>query len=141
MNLSKNFTLEEMLESQAARRKGISEQFTPPKEAIDNLKTLCVKLLQPVRDKIGKPILISSGYRCKRTNRAVGGKATSHHIKGMAADINGVGYSNRELFFFIKNNFKFTQLIWEYGDKKNPAWVHVSYDPKNLKNEILYIGV
>lgn len=141
MNLSKNFTLDEMLESQTARRKVIQEQFTPSENVKENLRKLCVNVLQPLRDKLGKPIHVSSGYRCKRLNKAIGGAVTSQHTEGKAADLQGIGITNKELFDFIKDNLIFDQLIFEYGTKEEPAWVHVSYDDKRMRKQVLYIGV
>lgn len=141
MNLSKNFTLDEMLESQVARRKKIEEQFMPSDSVKENLRKLCVNVLQPLRDGVNKPIHVTSGFRCPRLNRAIGGSTTSQHREGKAADLKGVGYSNKELFEYIKKNIKFDQLIWEYGTKDEPAWVHVSFDDKKMRNQILFIGV
>jgi uncharacterized protein YcbK (DUF882 family) len=141
MKLSENFTLEELIESQAARRNVITEQFQPSQAVIENLKRLCINMLQPLRDGIDKPIKISSGFRCKRLNKKIKGAVNSHHIEGKAADIQAVGYTNKELFDYINKNMSFTQLIWEYGTKQEPAWVHVSWDKNDLKKEILYIGV
>ena len=141
MQLSKNFTLEELIESQSARRNVITEQFTPSHAVIENLRKLCENLLQPLRDGIGKPIKISSGYRCKRLNKKIGGAPNSEHIEGKAVDIQAVGYTNKELFDYIKKNMNYRQLIWEYGTKEEPAWVHVSWDKNDLKKQILYIGV
>ncbi len=137
MNLSNNFTLAEMLESQAARRHNIAAQFDPPDKVIANLKALCENILQPLRDAINIPIHISSGYRSSRVNEIVGGAATSQHLFGQAADIQGA--NNAEIFRKIINlGLPFDQLIWEYGTKDNPAWVHVSFGPAN-RRQILYI--
>ena len=141
MKLSPNFTLEEFLESQTARRRKITEQFEPSENVIENLKKLCLNVLQPLHDGVGKQIKISSGYRCKRLNKAVGGAVTSQHTEGKAADLQAIDYNNSELFHFIKNNIKFDQLIWEYGTIDEPAWVHVSFDNKRMRNQILYIGI
>lgn len=138
MKLSPNFTLEEMLESQTARRKGIAEQFTPPPEVINNLRALCKNILQPLRDSVGGPIKISSGYRTPRLNRAIGGARNSQHMVGEAADIQGLnGMTNKQLFNKIKQmNLPFDQLIWEFGNDQNPAWVHVSFGPRNRRQII-----
>jgi zinc D-Ala-D-Ala carboxypeptidase len=141
MQLSKNFYLSEFLESQTARRHGISEQFNPSKEVVENLRLLCVNVLQPLRDKSGS-IKISSGYRCKRVNDIVKGSATSEHMTGQAADIQGLQMSNSELFKLIQAlKLPFNQLIWEFGTKQSPAWVHVSFNKSLNKKQILYIGV
>lgn len=138
MKLSPNFTLAEMLESQTARRKGISEQFTPSPEVINSLRALCKNILQPLRDEIGGPIKVSSGYRTPRLNRAIGGARNSQHMVGEAADIQGLnGLTNRQLFNKIKQmNLPFDQLIWEFGNDQNPAWVHVSFGPRNRRQVI-----
>jgi zinc D-Ala-D-Ala carboxypeptidase len=138
MKLSPNFTLEEMLESQTARRKGIAEQFTPPPEVIANLRALCKNILQPLRDAIGGPIKISSGYRTPRLNRAIGGARNSQHMVGEAADIQGLGgMTNKQLFNKIKQlGLPFDQMIWEFGNDQNPAWVHVSFGPRNRRQII-----
>lgn len=138
MKLSANFTLEEMLESQTARRKGINEQFTPPEVVVANLRALCKNILQPLAEAVGKPIKISSGYRCQRLNKSVGGSTTSQHMIGEAADIQAIsGMTNKQLFDKIKQlNLPFDQLIWEFGNDKNPAWVHVSFGPRNRKQII-----
>lgn len=141
MNLSKNFTLNEMLESQTARRRNIQEQFTPSENVKENLRKLCINVLQPLRDKLGKPIHVSSGYRCKRLNKAIGGAVKSQHIEGKAADLQGIGITNKELFDYIKDNLDYDQLLWEFGTKEEPAWVHVSYDDKRMRKQVLYIGV
>lgn len=141
MNLSKNFTLDEMLESQTARRKVIQEQFTPSENVKENLRKLCVNVLQPLRDKLGKPIHVTSGYRCKRLNKAIGGAVNSQHTEGKAVDLQGIGITNKELFDYIKDNLEYDQILWEYGTKEEPAWVHVSYDDKRMRKQVLYIGV
>lgn len=141
MKLSANFTLQEMLESQTARRHNITQQFRPSQTVIKNLELLCVNILQPLRDKLGTPIRISSGYRHPETNKKVGGSATSQHTQGQAADIISADpdVSNATIFETIQRlNLPFDQLIWEYGTKLNPAWVHVSFGPRNRK-QVLYI--
>ena len=134
MKLSDNFTLAEMTKSSTAKRLGIDN--TPNPQQLENLVELCHKVLQPLRDAIG-PINISSGLRVPELNKAVGGSATSQHcaMNGAAADIDV--QDNKEVFDFIKNNLQFDQLIWEFGDDSNPAWVHVSYKTENNRGEIL----
>ncbi|MDX2189926.1 MAG: D-Ala-D-Ala carboxypeptidase family metallohydrolase [Bacteroidota bacterium] len=134
--LSKNFTLEEMLQSQTAVRKNINEQFTPSPEVISNLKEVCKHILQPLREKLGYPIQISSGYRCPRLNKAIGGASKSQHTLGMAIDIIDNKNGNKYLFDKIKElGLPYDQLINEFG----LAWVHVSYNPKTSKqrNQVL----
>ena len=139
MNLSANFSLKELTKSDTATRLGIDN--TPNQETIDNLKMLCEKVLQPVREHFGKSVNVNSGYRSPELNSspAVGGSKTSDHCKGMAADIEIAGVANAELAQWIMNNLDYTQLILEFYTQGIPdsGWVHVSYDPKNLKKQEL----
>lgn len=129
MKLSKNFTLEEFTKSQVAIRHGIPNN--PGAEEIENLKALCENVIQPVRDRLGEAIFVSSGYRSQALNTAIGGALGSQHQKGEAADLEA--QDNSKLFFAIMSNGNFDQLIWEFGGDNAPAWVHVSYrrDGKN----------
>lgn len=126
------FTLKELTRSATAEAKGIDN--TPTPEVEKNLTLLVENVLDPLRKLSGKPITVNSGYRCPELNKAVGGSKTSDHVKGFAADITGGSKEeNERLFYLIKYNFNFKQLI----DEKDFSWVHVSYDPSNLKNQIL----
>jgi len=138
MNLSKDFTLAEMLQSKTAAKFDIYEQYNPPAEVVGSLRKLCVNILQPLRDKVG-PIKVNIGYRCQRLNAAVKGQKTSQHLKGEAADIEGVNCTNAQLFKAIHDlKLPYDQLIWEFGTSKEPSWVHVSYGIRN-RRMILYI--
>lgn len=135
--LSANFSLHELSKSETALRMGFDN--TPTKEAEAHLKLLCDNILQPVRDHYKKGVKVNSAYRSPESNAAVGGSKTSDHCKGMAADIEIPGVANAELAEYIKNNYKFTQLILEFYTPGIPdsGWVHVSYDPDNLKKQCL----
>ena len=135
MNLSKNFTLGEMIQSQTAIRKNIDN--TPNGNQILNLIDLCENVLQPLRDYFG-PIHISSGFRSQKLNTAIGGSTTSQHcaLNGAAADID-MGEKNRKIFDWLKMNVQFDQLIWEFGDDECPSWVHISYREGKNRNQIL----
>ena len=137
MNLSANFSLKELTKSDTATRLGIDN--TPDEEALDNLKTLCDKVLQPVREHFGKSVIVNSAYRSPESNAAVGGSKTSDHCKGMAADIEIAGVANADLAQWIMDNLDYTQLILEFYTQGIPdsGWVHVSYDPNNLKKQEL----
>lgn len=137
MQLSKNFSLQELTKSQQGTRLGLNN--TPSDTVINNLQGLVNSILQPLRDMLGKPISISSGYRSFELNTAIGGSRTSEHCFGYAADIEVPGMDNKELFDLIKKNFKFTQLILEFYQEGIPdsGWVHVSMNPTNLKNQSL----
>lgn len=128
----KYFTIKELTKSSTAEAKGIDN--TPTQDVERNLTALVDNVLDPLRAIYGKPITVNSGYRCPELNKAVGGSATSDHVKGFAADITaGSKEENERLFNIIKHNFHFSQLI----DEKNFSWVHVSYNPNNLKNQTL----
>jgi zinc D-Ala-D-Ala carboxypeptidase len=137
MNLSANFTLKELTKSDTATRLGLDN--TPDDEALENLKTLCEMVLQPVREHFGKSVTVNSGYRSPESNAAVGGSKTSDHCKGQAADIEIVGVANADLAQWIMDNLDYTQLILEFYTPGIPdsGWVHVSYDPNNLKKQEL----
>jgi len=137
VKLSQNFTLEEMLFSATAQVKGIKNNMTDPKVIIENLRNLCLSVLQPVRNHFG-PIVVSSGYSCPELSRILGRKPTSQHSLGLAADIISNRVQNIELAKWIKRNLVFDQLIYECRRRKDGTyydWVHVSYrgDGKNRK--------
>ena len=139
MKLTENFTLQELIKSQTALRKGINNKPASPGVVV-NLQTLCEKVLQPVRDHFGKPVTVNSGYRCPKLNKAIGSSSKSQHTKGLAADIEIPGVSNKELAEYIESNLPFDQLILEFynGVDPNSGWVHVSYvdDDKNRKQTL-----
>jgi hypothetical protein len=130
MKLSKHLDLAEVTRSETAKRKGVSNMPTP--EHIENFKLLAEKIFEPIREHFNVPIFISSGYRSKALNQAIGGSLTSQHCQGEAIDIDmdgsSSGVTNAQVFQFIKDNLNFDQMIWEFGTDKNPDWVHVSYE-------------
>jgi hypothetical protein len=137
MNLTTNFSLHELTKSEAALRMGFNN--FPKNNEIESLRLLCEKVLQPVRDHFGKGVKVNSGYRSPESNAAVGGSVTSDHCKGQAADIEIPGVPNAELAQWIMDNLDYTQLILEFYTPGIPdsGWVHVSYDPNNLKKQEL----
>jgi hypothetical protein len=137
MNLSANFSLHELTKSETALRMGFDN--TPNDEATENLRLLCEKVLQPVRDHYGKGVKVNSGFRSPESNSAVGGSKTSDHCLGRAADIEIPGVANADLAQWIMDNLDYTQLILEFYTPGIPdsGWVHVSYDPDNLKKQEL----
>jgi len=128
MQLSKHLALAEVMRSETAKRKGISNM--PTLEHIENFKLLAENVFQPIREHFGVPIHISSGYRSKALNTAVGGSLSSQHCSGEAIDIDmdGTSVTNAQIFNYIKDNLNFDQMIWEFGTDTNPDWVHVSYE-------------
>lgn len=128
--LTENFTLSEFIISQVAERKGIDN--TPSTQIINNLKRLCVQILEPARHSLGQ-IIISSGYRSPKLNLAVGGSITSSHDEGFCADCTPVKVSKLEFAKWVVKNCDFDQVILEYGTKNEAAWIHVSADPRRRK--------
>ena len=125
------FALKEFVKSNTAARLGINNN---PSEAVKkNIELLVEKILDPLRESFGKPIIVTSGYRCKELNKAVGGAAKSQHMSGEAADIRTVEDSksaNKELFnLIIELGLPFDQLINEH----DYDWVHVSYGKRNRR--------
>jgi len=137
MNLSANFTLKELTRSDTADRLDIDN--TPNEEQIESLRLLCENILQPVRDHFGKPVKISSGFRCSALNQATGGSSNSDHCKGQACDFEIDGLSNPDVAQWIMDNLEYTQLILEFyvQGQPNSGWIHCSFDPNNLKKQEL----
>ena len=137
MNLSPNFTKEEMLASATARLRNISN--IPTDEHLSSLRKLCTDVLQPIRNKYGKPIQVTSGYRSYLLNKAVGGAKVSQHLKGEAADI--ICDDNHKLWdiiceMILKGEIKVGQLI----NEKNLRWIHVSLPDHSHYNQILHVN-
>ena len=137
MNLTKNFSLLELTKSQTAERKGIDN--TPSPEHQENLKSLCMANLQPVRDHFSKVVTISSGYRSPELCTAIGSKITSQHAKGQAADFEIFGVSNKALADYIDTELHYDQLILEYWNESDPnsGWVHCSFSEGQNRKQYL----
>ena len=117
----KHFTLDELTRSNVAAQLGIDNHPSP--EAVSNLYYLVEQALDPLREAYGRPVRVSSGYRCAALNKAVGGAVNSFHLAGCAADLdNGSREENRRLFELIRSRLPFTELGWEGGGR----WVHVA---------------
>ena len=135
MQITPHFTTDEMLRSATASAKGITNAIDAT--SLNNLHTLCERVLEPARERYGKPIPITSGYRCKALNTAVGGVANSQHLTGEAADLPW----SKELFEILMDG-DFDQLIRERS--KSPStltshpssvqWIHVSCKSDPTKN-------
>ena len=130
----KYFSIKELTKSATAARKGIKND--PSIEECKSLTALIDKVLDPLREAYGKPIIVSSGYRCPKLNAAVGGSASSQHVKGEAADIRSVADTpeeNKKLFdLIVKLGLPYDQLINEY----NYDWVHVSFGPRHRRQRM-----
>jgi D-alanyl-D-alanine dipeptidase len=141
MKLSENLELAEVIRSSTAKRLGIKNE--PTAIHLNNLKILAEKIFQPIRSHFGKPIFISSGYRSAALNKATpGASTTSQHSSGEAIDIDmdGTSITNAQIFNFIKDNLDFDQLIWEFGTKSNPDWVHVSYESTGKQRKQILVA-
>ena len=124
MQLSKNFSLAEMVKSQTAERKGIPNE--PRNNHVEAMKLLCENILQPIRDEFGS-FVVSSGYRSPELCIAIGSSIDSQHAKGEAADFEVAGLDNYKLAKWIEENLPFDQLILECYTGGNSGWVHCSY--------------
>jgi zinc D-Ala-D-Ala carboxypeptidase len=132
--LSEHFTLVEFITSQTASRKGIDN--TPSPEVVERLRKLCTDVLEPARVALG-PLHISSGFRCEKLNKSIGGSTTSAHCKGYAADVIPQQVTRREFAKWVKDNCKFDQIILEFGTPENPDWIHVSNEPRFRKQVLI----
>ena len=126
MNLSRNFTLSELIKSDTAIRRGINNN--PNAEQIEKLKLLCENILQPVRDHFGR-VKVTSGYRSPELCTAIGSSVNSQHAKAEAADFECPGVDNAELADWIKRELTYDQLILEYytPGEPNSGWIHCSW--------------
>ena len=130
----KYFTIKELSRSSTAIQKKIDN--TPNSEIVSNLKQLVDYILDPLRERYGKPIKVNSGYRCPALNKAVNGSKSSQHMKGLAADITAGSLKENKILFELVQELKlpFDQLI----DEKNFRWIHVSFS-KNPRKQILHL--
>ena len=136
--LSKNFTLSELIASGVASRLKLDNTPNPVQQ--NNLHQLAVKILQPIRDKWGKPIIVTSGFRSEKVNKAVGGVKTSQHCNGTAADIKVGGKAdNIKLFNFIKDMITKGEIfVGQLIDEYNGSWIHVSLPREGKKNNQIF---
>ena len=134
MQLTKNFHLTELTRSTTASRLGIPNN--PNHEQIANLRLLCSKVLQPVRNHFKKPVLVTSGFRSGALNKAINGSPTSQHSHGQAADFDIPSVDNWVVADWIHRNLNYDQLILEYYSGGNTGWIHVSYSPRHKNQEL-----
>ena len=138
MNISDHISYKEGTYSNTAIRRGIDN--TPNKEQLSNMRLIATEVFEPLRAYIGGPIKINSFFRSPELNTAIGGSSKSQHCHGQAIDLDDTfgRMTNAEMYEFIKEHLDFDQMIWEFGDDENPAWVHVSYvSPKENRNRCL----
>lgn len=126
------FSLDELCKSDTATKNNITN--VPEIKSIHNLQCLIKEVLNPLRTKFGKPILVTSGYRCKKLNELVGGVENSQHLTGSAADIIPVNKDDlQKLFDIAKDQGNFDQLIWE------GSWIHISWS-ENPRKQVLNLA-
>ena len=136
--ISKHISYKEGVYSITAIRKGINNE--PNKKQLSNMKLIAEKIFEPLRKYVNGPIKINSFFRCPDLNKSIGGSSKSQHCHGQAIDIDDTygKMSNSDMYEWIKENLDFDQMIWEFGDDDNPAWVHVSYvSPEQNRNRCL----
>ncbi len=121
------FTNNELTDSETAKRLRIKNE--PTKEQWINLFAIRDNVLNPLREKFGKPIRITSGFRTPELNKAVGGKPTSQHTKGEAVDITAINKADNKELFELCKTLDFDKLI----DESNLTWIHISYKVPNRK--------
>ena len=125
--ISKHISYKEATRSATALRLGIDN--IPNEYQLQNMEMVAKKVFEPLREAVNAPIKINSFYRCEELNKAIGGSSKSQHCQGRAIDIDDIyGHvSNAYMYYYIKDNLDFDQLIWEFGTDDSPDWVHVSY--------------
>jgi len=125
--ISKHISYKEATRSATALRLGIEN--VPNEYELQNMEMVAKKVFEPLREAIDAPIKINSFFRCEELNKAIGGSTKSQHCQGRAIDIDDIyGHvSNAFMYYYIKDNLDFDQLIWEFGTDDSPDWVHVSY--------------
>ena len=136
--ISKHVSYKESVYSTTALRLGLNND--PNEYHLNNMKLISEKIFEPLRTHVGGPIKINSFYRGPELNKAIGGSSKSQHCTGQAIDIDDTfGHmSNADMYKWVKENLNYDQMIWEFGDDKNPNWVHISYvDEENNRNRCL----
>lgn len=137
-NISTHISYIEATKSVTAIKKNIDN--TPTAKALINMKYIAENVFEPLREYFNVPIGMNSFYRSSTLNKALGGSSTSEHVIGSAIDLDADvfgGITNKEIFNYIKDNLNFNQLIWEFGNDNEPAWVHVSLKKSGNKKQIL----
>ena len=127
IRISKHISYKEATRSATALRLGIEN--VPNEYELQNMEMVAKKVFEPLREAVDAPIKINSFFRCEELNKAIGGSSKSQHCQGRAIDIDDIyGHvSNAFMYYYIKDNLDFDQLIWEFGTDDSPDWVHVSY--------------
>ncbi len=139
MRLTRHFKLSEFTRSETASRLGIDNSVRDP-QVVNNLRRLCEKVLEPLRQHFNVPIVVSSGYRCARLNAAVGGVPTSNHLTGCAADLRVPSEAvARQWFSWLKANVEYDELIMERTSRSSLPWIHVALRPTANRRKTLFL--
>ena len=136
--ISKHISYKEATFSQTALRRDLDN--TPNDEQLKCMEEVAENIFEPLREWVGGPIKVNSFFRGLLLNTAIGGAKASQHMKGQAIDIDDTfGHTtNAKMYYWIKENLDFDQIIWEFGDDKNPNWIHISYvSPEENRNRCL----
>tara|TARA_R100000781_G_scaffold104664_1_gene68414 strand:- start:120 stop:584 length:465 start_codon:yes stop_codon:yes gene_type:complete len=125
--ISEHISYKEATHSATALRRDLDN--TPNNDQLKSMEEVAENLFEPLREWVGGPIKVNSFFRGEPVNTAIGGSKRSQHMKGQAIDIDDTfGYkTNAEMYHYIKDNLDFDQMIWEFGDDKNPNWLHISW--------------
>ena len=125
--ISKHVSYHEGTYSRTGERRDLDN--TPNEDQLKCMKEVAENLFEPLREWVGGPIKINSFFRGEPVNTAIGGSTRSQHMKGQAIDIDDTfGHkTNAEMYYYIKDNLDFDQMIWEFGDDENPNWLHISW--------------
>jgi len=135
--ISKHISYKEAVNSNYAKKHNIENE--PDDEQLENMKLIAKEVFEPLREWVGGPIKVNSFFRSADLNSGINGSKTSSHLKGQALDITSMGKkTNLEMFYWIKDNLEFDQLIWEYG-RINPKWLHVSFNSVKNRKQVLKI--
>ena len=144
--ISKHLSYAEVVKSATAIKRGINN--SPNEKELANIKMLAEKVFEPTREHFGKPIGLISGFRSLVLNNAVGGAKSSQHLAGafngkeeaafdIDADVFDNGITNTDIFNYIKDNLSYDQIIAEFYDNGQPAWIHVSYRKDRARKSTL----
>ena len=129
MKLTDNFTLNELVYSVTAEANKIDNR--PNVAVIANLQKLCENVLQPLRNHLVCPVIVTSGFRCAELNKKIGGRPNSQHLMGRAADFVVPQRNLKDVFNWMKDNLPYDQLLFEYNSSGD-IWIHVSYVKDSL---------
>ena len=143
IKISDNYYISDFTRSQTATRLSITEQFEPSDEIVNNLKLVATKIVEPIRKVLGSNLILSSGYRCIRLNKAVKGVKNSQHLTGQAVDLeyieNGIKDNQKIIDTVEALKLDYDQMLLEYPVKGVASWIHLSYNSNGNRKEKIII--